>query len=262
MPDLSDETLVAYVDGELDPVERARVAELVDASPEAEARVAVFASTRKQLAAAFHDVLDEPVPQRLIDAVATTSPARLSLPAAPRAAHSSPGAGWLQSFGWLFAPSALALASTALVAGLGGWYVGRTQTPPSRATALEADALATGTLANALESVAGSTSLTATGTPAIRLRMTFKSRDGWCRQFEADRPAGSAVAGVACRDAAGRWHIRAFASLPTGPAGSDSIRPAAPDGAAMLSNVVDRMIEGDALDARDEADLIAAKWRR
>ena len=94
MADLSEGTLVAYVDGELDPREHARVAALVTASPELQARVAVFASTRMQLAGAFKNVHDDPVPQGLLDTVMSSPRAKTDRPS--RVASR----GWQLPLGW------------------------------------------------------------------------------------------------------------------------------------------------------------------
>src|SRR5262245_3051613 len=69
----SDETLMAYVDDELAPTERAAIDASVADDPAIAARVATFRAQRERLARAFAPVLDEPVPERLI-AVARQRP--------------------------------------------------------------------------------------------------------------------------------------------------------------------------------------------
>jgi uncharacterized protein YaiL (DUF2058 family) len=61
----SDETLMAYADGELEPAARAEVESAMRGDPEVAARVARHQALRTDVFAAFAPVLDEPVPARL-----------------------------------------------------------------------------------------------------------------------------------------------------------------------------------------------------
>ena len=64
----SDEILVAYLDGELDPGLRLEIEAFIDSDAETRERVTALAMGGKLLRAAFDDVLHEPVPERLIAA--------------------------------------------------------------------------------------------------------------------------------------------------------------------------------------------------
>ena len=66
----------AYADNELDSQTRAAVETAMVADPELARRVTQHKALRKQLRAAFDNVLDEPPPQRLIDAVRSAPVAR------------------------------------------------------------------------------------------------------------------------------------------------------------------------------------------
>ncbi|MTW05150.1 anti-sigma factor family protein, partial [Pseudoduganella ginsengisoli] len=61
----SEETLMAYADGELAPPEREQVERAMQGDPELAARVARHQALRSDVFAAFAPVLDEPVPARL-----------------------------------------------------------------------------------------------------------------------------------------------------------------------------------------------------
>ena len=62
---MDDETLSAWVDGELEPAERERVQAWLDTHPEDAARVQAWADDRAALAALFAPVVDEAVPNAL-----------------------------------------------------------------------------------------------------------------------------------------------------------------------------------------------------
>jgi anti-sigma factor RsiW len=60
-----EETLMAYADGELDEETRAEITAAVEQDPELARRVAQQRALRAQVAGAYSDVLDQPVPDRL-----------------------------------------------------------------------------------------------------------------------------------------------------------------------------------------------------
>lgn len=64
----SDETLIAYLDGELDDDSRSEVEACLDTDAELRDRVAALAASAEALRAAFEPVLHEPVPERLLAA--------------------------------------------------------------------------------------------------------------------------------------------------------------------------------------------------
>ncbi len=65
----SEETLMAYVDGELDAATREQVEQAVAADPEVARRVAAHQALNRELRAGFDPVLEEPVPARLVSLV-------------------------------------------------------------------------------------------------------------------------------------------------------------------------------------------------
>ena len=65
---ISDETLMAYVDGELDVAGRASVEAAMQQDPGIGKRIARHRALREKLQGAFSAVLEEPVPDRLIQA--------------------------------------------------------------------------------------------------------------------------------------------------------------------------------------------------
>jgi anti-sigma factor RsiW len=73
MPKHNDEALVAYLDGELDDTERRHVKAWLDADPAVRERLAALAQSADLVRAAYADIIDEPVPERLIAAANGTA---------------------------------------------------------------------------------------------------------------------------------------------------------------------------------------------
>jgi hypothetical protein len=167
------ETVCAYVDGELNEVERRRVEAKLASDPALARQVEAERRLSARLKARFDPVAEAPVPKRLEEAVREVAQA---VPFARR--------------GRWAAPQWAAIAATLLL----GLLLGRQIQP-------EHDPLlASGELAQALE-----TQLASTQEPgaSVRIGLTFKARDGaWCRTFEQN-----AMDGIACRDG-GRWRLR------------------------------------------------------
>jgi len=86
MPELDDNTLVAYVDGELDAATAREVERALDGSPAARNTVAKLRSSAALVRAAFADAVHEPPPPGLIEllraAKPTRAPRRYALPIA------------------------------------------------------------------------------------------------------------------------------------------------------------------------------------
>ncbi|MBV9015600.1 MAG: anti-sigma factor [Alphaproteobacteria bacterium] len=82
----SDETLVAYLDGELDSAERQHVEAWLAADPAARDQLAGLAQAGDLLRSAYAEIVNEPVPERLITAArGETSGAAVATPAAHEA---------------------------------------------------------------------------------------------------------------------------------------------------------------------------------
>jgi hypothetical protein len=93
---IPDETLMAFADGTLPAAEAERIATALDADPALAERVALLADGRRIAASAFRDVLDEPVPARLLAAATpAAAPANDNRRRAWRAAGMAAAAGLL-----------------------------------------------------------------------------------------------------------------------------------------------------------------------
>src|SRR5882724_5548232 len=74
---LSDDILMAYADGELDPKTRAQVEDAMAADPRIAGRVAAHKALRDTVRTELNKVLEETVPERLVAAARANSRAPL-----------------------------------------------------------------------------------------------------------------------------------------------------------------------------------------
>jgi len=251
-PPLTEDLLRAYVDGALDGAEQARVAEAVAADAEARAFVEREQRLQAQLRAAFDPVLDEPVPDRLLQAVQPMQPhgeQRPELPAAPEAAPVGSSRRWAANVSW-WAGMAASL--------LFGVLLGQRLTLPSEDATLMAAAngrmVARASLDEALTRRASGA--TAPADP-VQIGWSYQARDGaYCRSFSLQREA---MAGVACRDGE-HWQVQMLAQqAPTAAGGYRQAGTTLPP--AVLA-AIDAQIDGAPLDAAAEADALRRGWRR
>jgi hypothetical protein len=228
--EFSDETVMAYADGELDAATRAALEAALPRDAHLAQRVARQQALRVRLKAAFDPIIDEPVPERLLAAARGAVPARWS---------------WPQ---W----AALA-ASLVLGVVLSPW-LGRL--PGGAPLVTHAGALqAGGALARAL-----SEQLAATQSAAapVQIGVSFRARSGaFCRSFVLRDK--SALAGLACREH-DAWQLQVLAAA-VSPQGAP-YQPAASSLPPAVAGAVEELIEGEALDARGEAAARAQGWSR
>ena len=220
-----DERLLAYVDGQLEPADRAAFEAEIAADPDLAASVARHRALSGRISAAYAPVLDEAVPPGLTAlalAANDRAPARFGIPQ------------------W-------AAMAACLVAGV---LVSRTVWPTGGALVARDGALvAQGGLAKAL-----TTQLSAQAGP-VRVGLSFRDAAGsYCRTFQStpDR-----MAGVACRED-DRWVART-ASAWTPTAGPD-YRMAGSETPPEVLATVDRLIVGDPLDAAAERAARQRGW--
>jgi anti-sigma factor RsiW len=121
----SDEALIAYLDGELDSIERRHVDDWLEADPTGRDRMAALAQSADLVRAAYVDFVNEPVPERLIAAArgavaATTPPQEAEILVLKRPASSVSAAPFRR---W---PVGLAAAAAlfGLIFGGAGTYIG------------------------------------------------------------------------------------------------------------------------------------------
>lgn len=274
---VSDELLMAYADGELDVAERRRVELRLAADPEARERLEVFRRTGRAIGRTLDLAAFEDVPGRLADAVrAGQAGSRPAYPSAVGATGSR--GGWLaQALRRLLPepdlPWRLALAlSGVLVLGTGlGWLLATIPgANPQREVLVRSDGarlFASATLASVLEHRPSGTETRvaiADADAIVAPRMTFTNvAHELCRHYRIDSDPGARADGVACREVDGRWRIEAQVALPAAaPRRETGYAPAGGEDGNAIDAVLDRLIVGDPLDLRTEAELLAREWRR
>jgi hypothetical protein len=230
---IDDAKLMAFADGELSAEERAAVERALSDDAGLREKLAAHRTLRARLSGAYDTVLDEPVPAQLM-AAAQGAPAReaevVDLGARRRAAWTAREWGAM----------AASLAGGLII----GFGVMNAQAP---LIAVTADGMsARGALAQALD-----TQLASDDAGAVRIGLSFRAVDGgYCRTFELTERGTS---GVACRDTNG-WDVAMTAAA----GAQGEIRMAGASEAVL--NVVATMIDGDPLDAEDEAQARDAGW--
>jgi len=240
---VTDEELMAYVDGELDPARREALRQAIAASTDLSRRVAGQQALRDRLGRAFDPVMDEPLPTRLVDLAARARTDKLGTPARRR---------WSRD-AWR---NGLALAAgIALGVALGPALLQLAGEPPD-IVASGTDLAADGALADALSRRLASEQ---SGSDPVRLGISFLSMTGeYCRTFISNRGNG-ALAGMACRrDSA--WRIDALQAVPIAPDNPNEYRQAAAQWPPLVLRAAEDSMAGDPLDAAGEAAARDNGW--
>ena len=226
----SDDTLMAYADGELEPAERAAIEQAMRTDPAIAATVERHRALRADVAAAFAGILDEPVPARLQPPAPVVS---LAVERDKRRRWSWPEWG--------------ALAATLVVGVLAGRMI-----PGGGGPAIAGNGnqvVAQGELAAALDRQVGGK---AEG--AVKVGVSFAARDGaYCRGFVM-----GASAGLACREG-GQWKIPVLAEAEKEAAGG--YRQAGSALPPAVLDAIDARIADKPLDAAGEEAARARGWR-
>jgi hypothetical protein len=185
---VTDEMLMAFVDGELDPVAADEVRRAAANDATLARRAESFRMARRLARNAFADLKAEPVPDRLVAAVLQDEPSRVSrFPSRNR-----------------FMQAALPLAALIAIAfGVGGYWIGQRIAPG------EADLLGGGIVAEALGQTpsGGERGVSTSGGEArLRTLATYRVEGGLCRTFELERGPQDSMRGVGC-DLGTGWSI-------------------------------------------------------
>lgn len=247
---IDDETLMAYADGELPPLEAKRIEAAMAEDPALASRVARFRSVRRALRSAYDSVAAEPIPERLralLGDVALHEPAEEPQPApapvvdfaAAREQRQTPR----------FGPPVWAAMAASLIVGVLAGRAFLTQEGPFVGGA--GNLYAGASLAQALDTELASAPQNATN--ATRIGVTFRAHGGGiCRTFVEN----NAVSGLACRDGQ-RWAVRVAVSDHEN---GGAYRQAASAAPAVLS-MVDQLIDGETFDADQERAARDHSWQ-
>ena len=242
----SEETLMAYADNELDAQTRTAVEAAMAKDPELARRVAQHKALRGKLRVAFDKTLDEPIPQRLVDAARGVPSVRREGNVIPLRRKAPPRKIWPQ---WASLAASLVLGVIIGQAILRGPQSG--PITASRDGRLTANGLLAQTLSEQLAS-------TQPDQAPVRIGVSFKSKTGdYCRTFSMRD--STVLAGVACRDH-DEWHVQALAQTAAPDQGSNTFRQAAAEIPKSVMQAVEDNIAGDALDAHAEQLARDKSW--
>jgi hypothetical protein len=240
---VSDEQLMAYADGETDEATRTRIEEAMRDDPEIGRRIAHHRALRRALQGAFAEVLDEPVPQRLV-AAARGAPAGNVVDLARAREGARKGLGLRH---W----QPVAMAASLLV-GVALGYLGWRSVSPLVSS--NGEVVAGAGLADAL-----STQLSSERTPGgVTTGLSFRAKSGdYCRTFSLTGIHSNA--GLACREG-GAWKVKVLAQSAEPPANSTAFRPAASADSAAVRAAVEESIDGEPLDQAGEIAARREQW--
>jgi hypothetical protein len=236
---ISDETLMAFADGELDSATRAAVEAAMREDPEIERRVAQHRAMRAKLQLAYAAELDEAPPERLLTA-ARGAPRSLRKPVARTR----------------WQPMVSMAASLLIGVGL-GYFVQRHASPLMVENA--GGLIARGALEKALSNQLASERIPSA---PVHIGLSFMAKSGdYCRTFTmATAPS---PAGVACRRA-NDWQIRVLAQPSDGAAGDESAAAYRTAGSVLspvILDAVQQQIAGEPLDQNEEVAARQQGWR-
>jgi hypothetical protein len=238
----SDETLMAYADGELDLATRMDIESAMAVDPEVARAVERHRRMAAQVRGAYVSILEEPVPERLATLVAGAA-------AGPVVDLAARREGRRIAVGSLSVPAWAAIAASVAVGLFVGMFVTRSSDAPYEEVA--GALVARGALNEALDTRLAS----AVDRSGVAIGISFKDRDGdYCRTFHLQRAAS--ISGLACRSG-DQWQLQVLAAAPRH---AGEFRPAAAMPTPVL-HAVDAAIEGEPLDATAEAEARDAGWR-
>jgi cytochrome P450 len=224
---IEPEMLMAYADGELDPLNAKRVERAIAGDPALAQEVERHRALRKRISDSFAPVADEQIPDRLAALLkneVVELPAHEKRPLLTR---------------WREAAALAACLILGLVIGL--------RVPHGPVAAGAGGLYASGSLAAALDDQIGS----ADG--AAKVAVSFRDKQGsYCRVFSS-----SATDGIACRDASG-WALRRTQRGST-TMRSDYAQAGSPDPELMAA--AQDMMAGEPLDTKAEEAARRAGWR-
>ena len=249
----NDETLMAFVDGQLPPQQLAHISQALEADAALRQRVATLRRQRMRVAAAFDAVLVEPIPERLTSLLASAPEAQ----PAPDSAQVIDWAGaraqreqrrhlptWAQ-WGGMAASLAMGVALATL------W----SKQAPDTSVALyqnQGQLIAGGQVDKALSTQLASEPH-ANATTAVQL--SFLDKGGhYCRTFNTQ-----SMAGLACLQE-GKWAVQAIATPSSAPTGD--FRPATSTLPRAVLDAVDQRIAGNVLDGNAEHSARDRAWQR
>jgi hypothetical protein len=246
---ISDETLMAYADGELDELTRDAVESAMREDPQIEQRINQHRALRRRVQAAYSAELEQAVPERLLAAAKGAAGGQEKTVVDLQAARQTKERKALRLRPAWRGVGAIA-ASVIGAFGLGLFLWHRSQSPFAQSAG---GVVAHGFLANAL-----SRQLAADAPPgsSVQIGISYLAKSGdYCRTFVLS--GGAATAGVACHHG-DEWRVHILAPAPA--ANNGDYRTAGSAMSAALLKAVEADIVGEPLDQSGEKSAREAGW--
>jgi hypothetical protein len=249
----TNETLMAFADGELDEPTRSEVERAMRTDPALAEMVRQHIALRNDVFNAFAHMLDEPVPPRLQQMGQTAKVVQLdTVRAAKQSTVEAPRRRSWPEWGAMAATVVVTLMIGVLVGALGLNKL-RGETQLASSVGSNGTLVARGALDKAL------TRQLASAQPAgteVKIGVSFVSRDGqYCRSFTT-----GASAGLACRSG-GEWRIPVLAES-GGAGGEGAYRQAGSAMPPAVLEAIDARAAGSSLDAQGEQAAAQRGWTR
>lgn len=268
---IDDETLIAYLDGELPAEGFAEVDAALAADPALVRQLDRLAACDDRVRRSYQAVLEEPVPPALIAAIlAAPDPRRHTASTLRAAPVRSARLGWWERLQdgagrWFGGRPGLALASMTLVA-MGAWLIVSRPAPADGDWALRAgEPVTERSLLVALETAPSGLEVEAKGRQYLVLASFERHDGGVCREFNLSGNASDAAdhLGVACRQPAGGWELAVVATeeRPSDPA-HEGFRTASERQFEVVDAWRLAQTQGVPLTPEQERTLIDQGWRR
>ena len=243
---ISDEQLMAYVDGELPAADVEQIEAAMALDPVVAAMVARHRGLRGRLRDAFAPALDEPVPGHLLAML--REPAQTAanvVPLVPRHVASQPRR-------WALPEWAAIAASLVLGIALSQWLAAPAS--PLLLSSSEGGLVAGRSLSRQLERQLSADA----GEGGVAVGLTFRNVDGgYCRSFTVGPP--QSLAGLACRRKDESWQVPVV--MEAAPAAGGELQQASSALPPALLSELDARIAGQPLDATQELAARDAGWR-
>ncbi len=247
---ITDQLLMAYVDGELSPDLAALILSRLETEPDLLERLEQHQRLRWELSSAYGSIMGEPLPSSLTALLAQEGARAAPPPVTPLFRLTKPGQESVFSrFGgvWPFLA-----AAAAAVLGVGLSELRHAGDPLTRSG--DGRIVASGPLAQSLER---NLAADAAGSGA-KIMASFEDRSGrYCRVFEP--AARGHEDGVACKSD-GRWLVVALASG-AGAEPSSGYRQASSSLAPSVARAVDELQASSALTPEQERKARTQQWR-
>jgi hypothetical protein len=247
---ITDQLLMAYVDGELSPDLAALILSKLESEPDLLERLEEHKRLRSELSAVYGSVMGEPLPPSLTALLAKEGAQAAPPPGVPLFDLAKPEVG--SAFRRFGGGWPVLAAAAAAVFGIGLSEARHAGDPLTRSG--DGGIVASGPLARSLEN---SLAADAAGSGA-RIMASFEDRSGrYCRVFEG--AAGGHEDGVACKSG-GRWRVVALANGARAEP-SDGYRQASSSLAPAVATAVDELQASNALTPEQERKARTQQWR-